>query len=55
MNESNIKNINFHSDILDKDMGINVYLPKEYEEKVIHYQYYIFFMEEVETKILYSI
>lgn len=32
MSESNIKNINFHSDILDKEMGINVYLPKEYEE-----------------------
>ena len=32
MSESNIKNINFHSDILDKEMGINVYLPKEYKE-----------------------
>lgn len=32
MSQSNIKNINFHSDILDKDMGINVYLPKEYKE-----------------------
>ncbi len=28
MNESNVRNINFHSDILNKDMGINVYLPK---------------------------
>lgn len=32
MSESNIKNIKFHSDILDKEMGINVYLPKEYKE-----------------------
>ena len=32
MSESNVKNINFHSDILNKDMGINVYLPKGYEE-----------------------
>ena len=32
MNESNVRNINFHSDILNKDMGINVYLPKGYEE-----------------------
>ena len=32
MSESNVKNINFYSKILDKDMGINVYLPKEYEK-----------------------
>lgn len=32
MSESNVKNINFHSDILNKDMRINVYLPKGYEE-----------------------
>ena len=32
MSKSSVKNINFNSKILDKEMGINVYLPKEYKE-----------------------
>ena len=31
MNELNIENINFYSEILNKNMGINVYIPKEYK------------------------
>lgn len=33
MNSLTIKNINFHSKILNKNMGVNVYLPKEYDSK----------------------
>lgn len=30
MSNDNVKKINFHSNILNKDMGINVYIPKGY-------------------------
>ena len=31
MKKSTVKHINFYSKILNKTMGINVYLPKEYD------------------------
>ena len=56
MSESNVKNINFHSDILNKDMRINVYLPKGYEENNIFPAYYEVnsnkkVIEEIEAKL----
>ncbi|MDE6762868.1 MAG: esterase family protein [Oscillospiraceae bacterium] len=41
MSEANVKKINFHSNILNKDMGINVYIPKGYNANLLPILYFL--------------